>query len=161
MVLVGPDALPQGPDHAALKAQPNVHFAGRQPLSALPRYLKAFDVALLPYNLGGHTHSIYPLKLHEYLAAGRSVLATALPELRPFADAIRIAADAAEFIRLVPEALADNEPARQAERSALARGHTWEQRVSSVHQALDARLATRDRRATPSRDPLEPVKASG
>jgi hypothetical protein len=161
MVLVGPDALPQGPDHAALKAQPNVHFAGRQPLSALPRYLKAFDVALLPYNLGGHTHSIYPLKLHEYLAAGRSVLATALPELRPFADAIRIAADAAEFIRLVPEALADNEPARQAERSALARGHTWEQRVSSVHQALDARLATRDRRATPSRDPLEPLKASG
>jgi glycosyltransferase involved in cell wall biosynthesis len=160
VVLVGPDALTPGPDYAALRSQPNVHFTGRQPLAALPGYLKAFDVALLPYSLGGHTHAIYPLKLHEYLAAGRSVLASALPELRPFAEAIRIAADEADFIRLVPAALADNAPQRQAERSALARAHTWEQRVARVHEALDARLAARAGQAAARNDHLEPLQAS-
>jgi glycosyltransferase involved in cell wall biosynthesis len=160
VVLVGPDALAQGPDYAALKSQPNVHFVGRQPLAALPSYLKAFDAALLPYNLSGHTHAIYPLKLHEYLAAGRSVLATALPELRPFGDAIRIAADADEFIRLVPAALADNAPERQAARSALACGHTWDQRVASVHEALDALLAAPTRRPAPRSEAMETLRAS-
>lgn len=141
VVLVGPDALDKDAAYAQLRAMPNVTFAGRKALEALPGYLKAFDVALLPYRMDGHTHSIYPLKLHEYLAAGRSMLATNLPELQPFTSAIRVAADGDEFLRLVPVAAADNAPERQADRSRLARQHTWDQRVITIEHILDRHLA--------------------
>ncbi len=144
LVLVGPDALERSAAYSALHAQPNVIFTGQKELAELPAYLAAFDVALLPYNTrSGHAHAIYPLKLHEYLAAGRSVLAADMPELRPFAGAVRLARDPADFIRQVPAAAADNSPARQQARSNLARQHTWEQRVATVHQALDQALAQR------------------
>jgi hypothetical protein len=121
-----------------------VVFTGKQPLEALPGFLKAFDVALLPYDLKrGHTHAIYPLKLHEYLAAGCSVLAADMPELKPFAPVIRIARDEAEFVRLVPAALADNAPERRQARTNVAKQHTWEQRVSTIHRVLDQALAAR------------------
>jgi glycosyltransferase involved in cell wall biosynthesis len=158
IALVGPDALTHDEAYRRLRARPNVRWLGRQPLAALPRFLKTFDAALLPYSLGGHTHAIYPLKLHEYLAAGRAVVATDMPELGPFAGHVRIARDAAHFVTLAAEAAADNTPARQAERSDLARHHTWEQRVALVHQALDLALAGRSQRAapTPQRQPLPP-----
>ncbi len=144
LVLVGPDALAKNADYHELRSRPNVLFAGRQPLEALPRYLKMFDVALLPYNLkSGHTHAIYPLKLHEYLAAGCSVVAADMPELKPFAPVIRIAPDADAFINLVPSALADNAPERRQARSNVAKQHTWEQRVSTIHRVLDQALAQR------------------
>jgi glycosyltransferase involved in cell wall biosynthesis len=141
LALVGPDALPRSASYQALRAQPNVLFAGRRPLEELPRWLKAFDIALLPYDLSSHAQSIYPLKLHEYLAAGRSVLATAMPELRPFAGTIRLAPDAEAFLEQAPAAAADNAPEHQQARSTLARAHTWEQRLTLVHQALDEALA--------------------
>jgi hypothetical protein len=140
LVLVGPDALERDEAYARLCARPNVHFTGGRPLDALPSYLKGFDVALLPYRMDSHAYAIYPLKLHEYLAAGCSVLATSMPELQPFADHVRIARDADEFLALLPQALADNGPSRRAQRSDLARLHTWDSRVALVHQALDRHL---------------------
>ena len=144
LALVGPDALEKDAAYHELRAHSNVHFFGRQPLDALPGFLKAFAVALLPYNIkSGHTHAIYPLKLHEYLAAGCSVLATDMPELKPFAPVIRIARDEAHFAELVPQALADNSPERKQARTNVARQHTWEQRVATIHRVLDQALAQR------------------
>jgi hypothetical protein len=144
VVLVGPDALARTPQYQALRQQPNVVFTGQQPPAALPGFLKAMDVALLPYTLSGHTHAIYPLKLHEYLAAGRSVVTTDLPELRTFGAVLHIAADAEAFVGLIPRALADYSPERRGQRLAIARQHTWEQRVSAIAQALEQRLADKD-----------------
>jgi glycosyltransferase involved in cell wall biosynthesis len=149
VVLVGPDALEQNATCQALRARPNVHFLGRQPLETLPSFLKAFDVALLPYDLQrGHAHAIYPLKLHEYLAAGCSVLSTDMHELRPFAPVIRLARDAAHFVELVPQALEDNAPERKQARTNVARQHTWEQRVAVIQRVLEQSLARREAAAT-------------
>lgn len=157
LALVGPDALARDAAYQELRSRPNVLFAGRQPLEALPGYLKMFDVALLPYNVkSGHTHAIYPLKLHEYLAAGCSVLATDMPELRPFAPVIRIAPNDEAFINLVPAALRDNAPERRQARTNVAKQHTWEQRVSTIHRVLDQALAKRqgDARLSPARQSI-------
>jgi hypothetical protein len=62
----------------------------------------------------------------------------------PFNGSIRMAADADEFLRLVPDALADNAPARRVERTSMARHHTWEQRVAVVQQALERHLVKRE-----------------
>lgn len=140
LVLVGPEELPRGPNRRKLRAMPNVHFLGRKERSMLPNYLKAFDVALMPWSLAGHILSAYPLKLHEYLAAGRSSVATALPELVPYSDVIRIAQTHEEFICHIRNALCDNGPESIEKRVAVARQNTWEQRVAEIHRILNGYL---------------------
>ena len=140
LVLVGPDELPDATARAQLQARPNVHFLGRKELAQLPDYLQAFDVALIPYVLEGHVLSIYPMKLHEYLAAGRAVVSINLPELQPYSHVVRTAVTHDEFIEQVRQALGDNTPEAIEARVAVARENTWEQRVEEIHRVLRQHL---------------------
>lgn len=140
LALVGPDDIPECAGARRLRAQPNVHFLGRKAQADLPAYLKAMDVALIPYVLEGYTLTAYPLKLHEYLAAGRAIVATALPELRSFCHVVRMAETRAEFVCQVRAALQENGPPAIAARIAVARENTWDRRVADVCSILDERL---------------------
>src|SRR5687768_12558901 len=57
---------------------PNVHFIGRRTLQQMPAYLKGCDVCAIPWLLNDITLSGSPLKLYEYLAAGKPVISTPL-----------------------------------------------------------------------------------
>jgi glycosyltransferase involved in cell wall biosynthesis len=136
LVLVGPEELPRGSDRRRLRELPNVSFLGRKERTLLPNYLKVFDVALMPWSLAGHIMSAYPLKLHEYLAAGRSCVATALPELRPFGNIVRIAETHEEFVRYIQDALGDCSREAIEQRVAVARQNTWDHRVADIYRIL-------------------------
>lgn len=142
LVLVGPDEIPKDARLRRLRAMPNVHFLGRKELRSLPGYLKAFDVALIPYVLAGYTLTAYPLKLHEYLAAGRAVVTTALPELQPYSHVVRIAETHDEFIHQISEALHDNSPQAIEARVAVARENTWDHRIAEIYRVLQHHLPT-------------------
>jgi hypothetical protein len=143
LVLVGPDQLPPSADLDALRRQPNVVFLGRKDHSAVPAYLRVFDVALMPYSPSGHVLSAYPAKLHEYLAAGRAVVATALPELQPFEPVVWLARSRDEFVQKLGQALAGSSPRAIEERLAVARRNTWDQRVAEI-SAIVATLLRRE-----------------
>ena len=128
-------------DVTCLKDIKNVYFLGRKRLEDLPHYLKAVDVALIPYKINKLTRGIYPLKLHEYLASGRSVVATDLPSLREFEKVIKIARNQEQFISYVSQALRDNSPALIKERSELAKHHTWEKRIEKFSTLLKPLMA--------------------
>jgi len=58
-----------------------------QPYSELPSYLAAADICILPARAVGLMENIVPIKMYEYMAAGRPVIATRLPGLvREFGD---------------------------------------------------------------------------
>jgi len=59
----------------------NIRVLGRKPYADLPRYAKAFDVALMPFKVNELTLAANPLKVREYLAAGLPVVSTAIPEV--------------------------------------------------------------------------------
>jgi len=143
LALIGPDEIPRDESLERLRSMPNVHFLGSKDRTSLPAYLKAMDVALIPYYLAGYTLSAYPLKLHEYLAAGRAIVATALPELGPFSHVVRIAESHEEFLRQVREALHDDSPQAIEARVCLAQENTWDRRVEEMYRVLDRQLATR------------------
>jgi glycosyltransferase involved in cell wall biosynthesis len=136
LLLVGPDNLPDDERRRRLHALPNVVFTGQKKVEELPAYLKVFDAALIPYVIGGHTLTVYPLKLHEYLAAGCPVVATALPELRAFTHVVRVAESYDQYIDYVREALADHSAKAVAARVAVAKQNTWDQRVTDIYAAL-------------------------
>lgn len=128
----------------------NVRFVPAVPYERLPEAMAAFDVALLPYVKSELTRSINPLKLREYLASGRPIVATSLPEVARYAPEVRLADTAAETVAAVAAALAGPSD-RRAARAALLAGETWDDRARTF---LDRCLAARDGVGQPLRDPV-------
>jgi glycosyltransferase involved in cell wall biosynthesis len=122
----------------------NVIFIGRVPHKEVPRYLHAADLAVMPYTRESHHVEYYssPLKLFEYLAAGRAILSTDLPSIREVLDD-----KTAEYVKPEdPKALSDRmnllikRPERIAELEAhsirLSKLYTWKNRAVAVLAAL-------------------------
>jgi hypothetical protein len=134
IVLVGPATMEA---RAALDV-PNVHVLGRRPYSELPRYLAGFDCALIPFRATPLTAAVSPIKLYEYLAAGKPVVSTPLPSVMPFAREILIAAGP-RFLEAVEEAVAGASSTIAADaRRRCARAHTWDHRVARIQEAMRA-----------------------
>lgn len=130
-----------------LRALPNVHIFGFKPQAQLPGYLKAMDACLIPYALNEYTHHVFPLKLYDYMAAGKPIIASDIAEIRPDeGQGFVIARGSHEFLQAVERAIAQDSPERVAERQALARKHTWDQRVEEISDIIascDATVAAR------------------
>ena len=119
-----------------------MHLLGKKDYPVLPTYLKAFDVAVIPFKINDLTTGVNPVKLYEYLAAGKPVVSSKLPEVLPFAPAVKLASTPAEFVAQVEEALADNTPAGVAERVALAEENSWENRAEVMSNAIISRQSS-------------------
>ncbi|GIV31578.1 MAG: hypothetical protein KatS3mg029_0929 [Saprospiraceae bacterium] len=142
LVLVGP-VNSDGPRRTGLYDMPNVHFAGPQPLQDLPAWLHHFDVAIIPFAINKLTAGIYPLKINEYLAAGRAVVATRFSDdIASFEDHIYLAADRAEFIRLIDRAVAEDSEQKRQLRRQVARENDWNSRARQFWQAIESCLGT-------------------
>ena len=56
------------------------HYVGQAPPADVPLYLRAFDVCAMPFPYHAHfARYASPLKLFEYMAAGRAIVASDLP----------------------------------------------------------------------------------
>ncbi len=129
-VLVGP-----GRDDlvAGLKRRANVFLVGRQPHAAIPGYIHAFDVCLNPFISGAIATSTNPIKVYEYLAAGKPVVSTPIRELQSFGDLVYSATGATEFVALLKLAAANSHRRDLvAQRQAFARENSWSSRVDVI-----------------------------
>lgn len=77
--------LPQAKEYARTLSDPDsIHFVGSRPHEEIPLWLKAADVLVLP-NTGIQKVSLYytsPMKLFEYMASGRPIVASDIPSIR-------------------------------------------------------------------------------
>jgi glycosyltransferase involved in cell wall biosynthesis len=127
-------------DPGRLKALPNVVFAGPQPYRSLPGWAKAFDVAIIPYRLTRQVVNSAPLKLREYLATGKPVVAVPAPEIERFAGLVRIATGPEQFITEIEDALSSDTDADRARRIDATSTMTWERRISEVVDVVERRI---------------------
>jgi glycosyltransferase involved in cell wall biosynthesis len=136
--LVGPVG-PGDPrtDVSALAAEPNIHLLGARAYCELPDVLRAADAGLIPYARNELTESIFPMKVYEYLAAGRPVVSTPLPALQAVAE-VATAPDAEGIAGLLDQALTRDDPERRAERSRVVASHSWERRLQEIEAAIGA-----------------------
>lgn len=134
VVLVGPVLTAV----TALRGIPNVHLLGPRPYRSLPDYLRGFDICLNPFRINELTVGVNPIKLYEYLAAGKEVVSTDLPEVRAFADVVHVAADAGTFVTMVGEILAGRRGHPLAAKLAVAQAHSWEERLARIDAAFAA-----------------------
>ena len=124
VVLVGPVTLPR-----ESLAAPNIHVLGPRSYAELPAYVQSFDVGIIPYVENDWTHSVDPLKLLEYLAAGVPVVSSPLPEVMKYRTAVTTATLGDDFARAVVATAAGRGGARGADAQAVAAQHTWSRRA--------------------------------
>ena len=121
-----------------LGSLPNVHFLGMKPKEALPGYLKKIDVAIIPFYINELGKSISPLKLFEYFAAGKPVVASDLPEIAQFSEVLWLAKDKEQFIEGIEEALKKKDDVEYIERlEGLAKQNSWPERIKLYNSAIE------------------------
>jgi glycosyltransferase involved in cell wall biosynthesis len=132
-VLIGPVDT----DVSLLSSLPNVLLTGRRPYSELPAYLGSFDIAVIPFKINSLTTGVNPVKLYEYLAAGRPVVSSDLPEVRVFRPQVAIANSNADFVIRLEEELAADSPGKRADRLLIAGQHSWKARAEAAAAAVE------------------------
>jgi glycosyltransferase involved in cell wall biosynthesis len=121
---------------------PNAHFIPPVPYAELPRYAAGFDVCVLPWETGrAFTSYGSAIKVREYLATGRPVVISPLPEYEPMRDVLRIARTRDDFFRLVEDALAETGDERARARQRSVAGGTWAARAEWVSDLIEDALA--------------------
>lgn len=120
----------------------NVKFIGEMSYARLPQFLHRFDVCLIPFKKSELTMATNPVKIYEYLAAGKPVVSTRLPEVELIGDELVFLCDSMkDFDSSIKRALevADNEGMRiQRKRFAIA--NTWEVRYQEIMTMLNTRF---------------------
>ena len=130
-----------------IEALPNTHFLPPVPYPELPRYAAGFDVCVLPWDTA-HSFTSYgsAIKVREYLASGKPVVISPLPEYESMSEVLRIARSHDDWFRQVAEALNENDPAAAAMRQATVAGGTWNARAEWVSGLIEKTLAEKQTR---------------
>jgi glycosyltransferase involved in cell wall biosynthesis len=137
VVIVGPTEKWRLPSDVP----PNLHLLGARPYRSVPCYLKGMDVCLVPFKKNAVTQACSPLKLYEYLAAGRAVVSTPVPDLTFLGSVVRSARSQDEFLAAIEEVLPlAHDPTEQKRRLEVAAQHSWQQRAQVALKWIEKAL---------------------
>jgi glycosyltransferase involved in cell wall biosynthesis len=140
LVLVGPMVSPA--HFSRLSGLPNVHLLGAQPGHRVPQLIGAFDVCLLPHVDDAFTRSMDPMKLYEYLAAGKPVVASG-PVSESVRGLVRHADDSETFVSALRDAVGEDDAAAQLCRREFARSRSWDGVVDEMVAELRTAMGRR------------------
>lgn len=137
MVLVGPED--EAFSSSKLHSMSNVVFCGRKTIEEIPAYISHMDVCLNLQVINDITIGNYPLKIDEYLAMGRPVVATRTRGMKPFEPYTFLGEAGGNYIPLIEKALKADEAFRQ-KGLAFAKSHSWENILNNIYAAIDNTL---------------------
>lgn len=135
IVLVGPEDVDF--KNSRLHSLSNVHFLGAKKMEELPSYVKGFDVCINPQLINEVTIGNYPRKIDEYLAMGKSTVATETIAMEVFKGHCYLAKNKEEYIKAIEKALVNNNDKEAARRRDFAMTHTWENNVEEIYKAIN------------------------
>lgn len=118
---------------------PNVYFLGKKEVEELPQYIQHFDVCINPQKVNPITEGNYPLKIDEYLAMGKPVVATTTHTMRDVFSLYSHLADGPEsWVKKLQKALNEtNKIELSKRRIAFAHTHSWRDSISIIYQAIE------------------------
>ena len=122
----------------------NVYYLGWKNYESLPAYQKGLDICMLPYVINEYTKNVYPNKVYQYLAGGKPIVSTYLPELKSIEDVIFIAKTYNEFISHIENALAQDQTCYIQKRLAIAHENSIEKnaqlRFSYLQKGVSSKI---------------------
>jgi teichuronic acid biosynthesis glycosyltransferase TuaH len=136
--MIGPSQTTLPPGHFNALGGPHIEWRGPVPYADLPNHLADVTTCLVPYADSDFNRASFPLKILEYLAAGRRVVSSDLPAVRWLnTDLIDVAATPDAFSAAVTSSLETPLGADEiARRRSFAAQHSWDSRVAILAQAI-------------------------
>lgn len=116
---------------------PNLHYLGPKRYEDLRYYSFHFDIAIIPFKLNEITHACSPVKLFEYMAVGKPIVATPMREIQKY-DGVLFADDSEAFVHQLNKALilkADTDYLKMLRDEANA--NTWGSRAQTLEAAIE------------------------
>jgi len=143
LVMVGPRSV-DNYRKAGLHTKPNVIFTDSKPLTSLPAYVAYADCCIIPFLCNTLTRSIYPLKINEYLSAGKPVVTTDFSEdIANFGDVAFVSGDHDAFVANIQQAIDSDTPEKAQNRVNYAAGNNWEARAKQLVELIKTNLQQR------------------
>jgi glycosyltransferase involved in cell wall biosynthesis len=124
-----------------LKSLPNVYLLGRKTFSEAQAYYREFNVAIIPHLKNEFNRHTNPLKLYEYLAMGKPVVATPSVGLEDFGKIIHTADTFEKFNKQLLKALVENSETDIVKRRLFVEQHTWNKRVEFMLNQIFGKLS--------------------
>ena len=123
-----------------LRRESNVYFLGGKKHEELPGYIKDLDVCLMCYRRTAYTKYIFPLKLNEYLACGKPIVATPLENFEEFKDVLYFADMKKDWIENIQRCLEDQNTELEQKRISVARENSWDIRAKDIISVFQEKL---------------------
>ncbi|MFS0728085.1 glycosyltransferase family 1 protein [Paenibacillus sp. 1P07SE] len=118
---------------------PNLLYIGYKHYQELPAYMYYFDVCLIPFKINEITVAANPVKMYEYLASGKKVLATDLPEVRNVPH-VWIGKGLNDWRQLLPQVLSGQTTFDNKVNDQWLQQQSWEMRYRTIVEALRQHL---------------------
>lgn len=115
---------------------PNVHMIGSVPREHVPAYVSYFDICLIPYKSNEYNRASFPLKFWEFMATGKPIVASGVPELQEYTSMITYAQSEQEFAEQIESIIASGAKSDPT-RAELASHHGWDNRAAELKKLLE------------------------
>lgn len=110
-----------------LPREENIYYLGMKSYNDLPNYIKAFDIAMMPFALNEATKYISPTKTLEYMAAGKPIISTAIRDvINEYGHCIPIIDTAEEFAEKIDHIWRVHQEDHSAEYNDILENTSWD-----------------------------------
>jgi len=118
----------------------NIHLLPPISPDEVPLYLRGIDVGLVPFVDSPLTRCVNPLKLYEYLACGKPVVATPYGDFEDVKEWVYFGETPETFAQAIHRALEEDSLVLQQARIHVAKEADWLNRTSYLLTELDQRV---------------------
>ena len=122
-------------DQSKISELPNIKYIGPIDYSILPLYAKYFDIAWIPFIINDITLATNPIKVFEYMALGKYIITSALPECKKY-KSVNIANSFADYCELINNYKYNNNNEYQKKLKSEALANSWEQKANDILNLL-------------------------
>ncbi len=119
------------------KKNKNLVFHGRVSYRELPLVLADIDITIIPHKLDDFLASTNPMKMYDYLAAGKPVVTTPGAGTQDFKDVLSIADSVEGFSQAINNAILEDSPEMMIKRRKRVKLHIWNERVKEMLEIID------------------------
>ena len=147
LVFIG--SMHKGGEIRELEKYGNVHFLGVRVYEQAMRYIRHFDVAIIPHLDNELTRSMNPLKLYVYQSLYVPVVSTPIANIGDFREFMQIGRTPEEFIERIDDCLRRDPVTDDLPRMReLLKRTSWPERAKHVLELVDQEFS--NRKKTPS-----------
>ncbi|MBP1225676.1 glycosyltransferase [Flavobacterium sp. 1355] len=133
-VMIGPLAKIENAD---LPKETNINYLGMKSYDELPTYLKAFDIAMMPFALNDATKYISPTKTLEYMAAGKPIISTKITDVvRDYSESVTLIENEGEFCDAIETLLTKDHTQIQMEYKNILEKTSWDSTADKMESII-------------------------